>query len=358
MEPNIHSRYLDIYSSILQNTVVNYNQTNDIIRQVETGIRQLMRHNIPSGFETNTNHALNHTYPLNYGAVYHNPYLSSVHSHNDESDLNSRFRQPINRPINRPTSRPTNTSTSRPNTRNYASNVSRHSLINPNRNNSNNDPLTSLFSRLFTNNITYTNLDNLTPVIVTPTYEEISNATEDISWNVDIGYDVCPITQDRFVTGDNVSRIHHCGHCFTCEALTHWFTLSVYCPVCRYDIRSYVDDNPDTNDNRNDNPDTNDNIENNITSSSVSSEILTSVTRQLTEALNSTQNENGLNFRNDISNNTSFSNASNIGEIAFEYIIQTPDNVYSSSSLSNDSLSSLFRDAFLGTGNSNNSNPR
>ena len=49
MDPNIQNRYLDIYSNILQNTLVNYNQTNDTIRQVESGVRQLIRHNHGSG---------------------------------------------------------------------------------------------------------------------------------------------------------------------------------------------------------------------------------------------------------------------------------------------------------------------
>ena len=368
MDPNIQSRYFDIYSNILQNTIVNYNQTNDTIRQVETGIRQLMRHNIQPGFGTNTNNDLNHTYPIGSSSLYRNPYVAPVQSQNTDPLLHRRMR-----PINRPSRR----QDSRPNTRN----VDRQTSINSNRNTLNNDPLSSLFSRFFTNNLTQPNLDNLTPVIVRPTHEEISNATEDISWNVDVGSVMCPITQDRFVTDDIVSRIHHCGHCFSREALRHWFTLSVYCPVCRYDIRSYRDDDNDGNDNDgndnngndndgndndgNDNDgnhDTNDepmsnNIfdsENNSTTNPVSSDILTSVTRQLNEALNPTQNQNRLNFSNDISNNTQFNNSNNIGDIAFEYIIQTPDNVYSSSSLSNDSLSSLFRDAFLGMDNSNN----
>ena len=59
MDLNIQNRYLDIYSNILQNTLVNYNQTIDTIRQVETGIRQLMRHNNENSLldnDYNTNH--------------------------------------------------------------------------------------------------------------------------------------------------------------------------------------------------------------------------------------------------------------------------------------------------------------
>ena len=44
MEQNIQSRYLDMYNSILQNTLVNYHETNNMIRQVEFGVRQLMRY--------------------------------------------------------------------------------------------------------------------------------------------------------------------------------------------------------------------------------------------------------------------------------------------------------------------------
>jgi hypothetical protein len=228
--------------------------------------------------------------------------------------------------------------------------------------------------------MTQPNLDNLTPVIVRPTPSEINNATEDISWNVDIGSDMCPITQEQFNSHDIVSRIHQCGHCFSQAGLRQWFTLSVYCPVCRYDIRDYTDntdntneDNEDSNngslgrdiyENEHDNDEHNNdehdndehnndehdndeantnNISNNTTDSDMfTSDLLRSVTTQLAQSLN--ENMSGSTNASDISNNT----ANNLGEITFEYIIQTPDNVYSTSSLSNDSLSNLFRNTFLG----------
>jgi len=346
MDPNIMSRYLDIYSNILQNTLVNYNQTNDTIRQVETGIRELMNHSIQPEIGMNINNNLNTTIPHPTSSLYHNPFLSPIQSYNNtEPILNSSFRQ-------------SNRQNTRQNIRNI-NRLNRRQTFNSARNNLNND---SLFSHFFTNN--HLNLDNLTPVIVRPTPDEISNAIEDISWNVDIGSTMCPITQEQFTTNDIVSRIHHCGHSFSHDALKQWFTLSVYCPVCRYDIRNYTNDTAnDTTNNivRNEPMSNNEsNSENNITSNSVSSDILTSVRRHITQALNPLQNQSGLNSRDDIdiSNNVLFNRSNNtIGDIAFEYIIQTTPNVYSSSSsLSNDNLSSLLRDAFLGINNNNSNN--
>ena len=52
---------------------------------------------------------------------------------------------------------------------------------------------------------------------------------------------------------------------------------------------------------------------------------------------------------NDISNNSTGSRTgNNRGEITFEYFVQTPDNVYSSTPLSTDNLSNLFHNRFLG----------
>ena len=88
MDPNIQSRYLDIYSNILQNTLVNYNQTNDTIRQVETGIRQLMRH-------SNRNSLLDNDYNTNPIRSYEYPRTNINNNINQEpSQEGYLFRDP------------------------------------------------------------------------------------------------------------------------------------------------------------------------------------------------------------------------------------------------------------------------
>ena len=108
------------------------------------------------------------------------------------------------------------------------------------------------------------------------------------------------------------------------------------------------EDEPDNDEHDNDEANTNNISNNTIDSDIFTSDLLRSVTRQLTQSLN--ENMRGPTNVNDISNNTAntANTANNLGEITFEYIVQTPDNVYSSTSLSNDSLSNLFRNTFLG----------
>ena len=49
----------------------------------------------------------------------------------------------------------------------------------------------------------------------------------------------CPISLTRFEpdSSNNVMVIRYCGHVFVPEDLRQWFTRSVRCPLCRYDIR-------------------------------------------------------------------------------------------------------------------------
>ena len=89
-------------------------------------------------------------------------------------------------------------------------------------------------------------INNLTPVRVNPTSSQIANATRLIQFNnIDEPINnTCPIRHERFQDTDIVMQITHCRHIFNHRALTRWFENAVRCPVCRYDIRDYV--NPDT----------------------------------------------------------------------------------------------------------------
>jgi len=110
----------------------------------------------------------------------------------------------------------------------------------------------------FTNwNSIYTNLvndtllrhiNNVLPslnedVVVRPTPEQFNNATRIFQY-ADGENDIathCPITLEEFREDDMVCQIRHCGHCFKEDAIRNWFRQKVRCPVCRYDIRDYVD---------------------------------------------------------------------------------------------------------------------
>ena len=83
--------------------------------------------------------------------------------------------------------------------------------------------------------------DFLNPVIVRPSREQITLATELGSYQ-DMENPIntsCPITLRPFQSNDIVYRIKHCGHLFSKNELDNWFLENTKCPVCRYDIREY-----------------------------------------------------------------------------------------------------------------------
>jgi len=71
------------------------------------------------------------------------------------------------------------------------------------------------------------------PVVVRPTAQQIASATQSVQQP--IANTVCPICQDTLT--NNAVRITHCNHTYHQSCLNSWFTMSVSCPVCRYDIR-------------------------------------------------------------------------------------------------------------------------
>ena len=80
------------------------------------------------------------------------------------------------------------------------------------------------------------------PVVVAPTLQQIENATNRTIFDtIDNPPNIsCPISLDRFENDDSVMVIRHCGHVFQTQSLQRWFRANVRCPVCRYDIRNYV----------------------------------------------------------------------------------------------------------------------
>tara|TARA_Y100000389_G_scaffold184407_1_gene202826 strand:- start:13118 stop:14008 length:891 start_codon:yes stop_codon:yes gene_type:complete len=82
---------------------------------------------------------------------------------------------------------------------------------------------------------------NFESVRVRPTQQQISEATETLPFN-QIANPLnhrCPITLIPFGNNQNVIRIRHCQHIFDSNGINEWFSNSVRCPVCRYDIREH-----------------------------------------------------------------------------------------------------------------------
>lgn len=73
--------------------------------------------------------------------------------------------------------------------------------------------------------------DFFEPVPVTPTQEQITNATET---EVSVTDTTCAICQDAVTSA---TRIRHCQHSFHSNCINEWFELNSRCPVCRHDIR-------------------------------------------------------------------------------------------------------------------------
>ena len=73
--------------------------------------------------------------------------------------------------------------------------------------------------------------DFFDPVRVTPSQEQIRNATET---EVSVADTTCAICQDAVTSA---TRIRHCQHSFHANCINDWFELNARCPVCRHDIR-------------------------------------------------------------------------------------------------------------------------
>lgn len=111
----------------------------------------------------------------------------------------------------------------------------------------NNNPLLFLFDTLVPglnlNNTQQTFDDLFNPVVVRPTEEQITNATEDVSYNELLENniinedDTCPIDLQPLNENDEIIRIQRCGHIFRKQNLIQWFNSNVRCPLCRIDIR-------------------------------------------------------------------------------------------------------------------------
>jgi len=92
----------------------------------------------------------------------------------------------------------------------------------------------------------YTTTTQLQDVIVRPTNQQIQLATENLIYDISLSQIRCPISLEAFEEGDTICRIKHCGHLFKRPSLMSWFQRNVRCPVCRYDVREYVEENSES----------------------------------------------------------------------------------------------------------------
>lgn len=91
------------------------------------------------------------------------------------------------------------------------------------------------------------------PINIVPTQTQIENATSNTTYGeiVEPINTSCPISLETFTETSEVVMIKQCKHLFNRQSLMSWFNSSCRCPVCRYDIRDYVDveNNETTNEN-------------------------------------------------------------------------------------------------------------
>jgi len=78
------------------------------------------------------------------------------------------------------------------------------------------------------------------------TREEIARSTITYGFilserNPDASGNVCPISLEHFQEGDVICEIRGCRHKFKRPLLMNWLRRNSRCPVCRYELRSYVD---------------------------------------------------------------------------------------------------------------------
>ena len=69
------------------------------------------------------------------------------------------------------------------------------------------------------------------PVAVVPSATQITTSLQDCRPS----HSACAVCQETISSG--ACRIRQCGHVYHRECIVNWFSMSVRCPVCRFDIR-------------------------------------------------------------------------------------------------------------------------
>ena len=77
----------------------------------------------------------------------------------------------------------------------------------------------------------------LDPIFVGASEEQQTEAFEALTT---LPEGTCSICQEGFVQGGNNVRLRNCSHCFHRDCAQSWYRMSVYCPLCRNDIRTHA----------------------------------------------------------------------------------------------------------------------
>jgi len=332
---NVTDRLLTMYDNMLESSVHSYIQLNTNIRTVESGLREILSHqrnvnynNRSRNFSNNEYRNPRHPLPeslLREMSNYNNRPLNSSYRSYTRNDLNNNSRLPLRQQRSRPS----------------AAQPSRRHMV-PNLDAESNDLLRAFFPNTFTN--TFTN-EQLTPVIVRPTAEEIERISEIIPFSLanSLNNRMCPITQRDFIESDVIIRLRGCGHCFLQQPVNSWFSRSVLCPVCRYDVRNYTSINDLSN---NEQVIVEDEIDEDVIDEDVidedvtdeesiynSNDLISIMSSQLTQAITN-QFTTGMDL--------SFNNLDNRG-LNLEYTIETPTGGFTISSASSSSIGEMLR---------------
>ena len=249
---------------------------------------------------------------------------------------------------------------------NYINNNNINNNNNSNNNNINNNYIrnnrtnnninTSLFGRSIPtiNPINYSPISSENPlinrianflnsnVIVAPTSEQILTSTRLVQFGniVNPLSECCPISLLRFQPNHMVIQIRHCGHIFCEQELRQWFRSSVRCPVCRYDIRTfvptdnennYIDTNSSeniNNDDNNYNDDHDDNDDETLSDDIQNGNLDTNTSYNAVPVNNAVLQHSNLNYSNEIINNILNSLTENIltNDINREFIWDASSN--------------------------------
>jgi len=89
---------------------------------------------------------------------------------------------------------------------------------------------------LFSMPMGQTLFNSMENVIVRPTQDQITNATSILTIG-DISDSTCTVCQEPIDADVPVRRINLCQHQFHKTCIDRWFERSVFCPMCRQDIR-------------------------------------------------------------------------------------------------------------------------
>tara|TARA_B100000424_G_scaffold95981_2_gene72156 strand:+ start:2283 stop:3515 length:1233 start_codon:yes stop_codon:yes gene_type:complete len=390
MDNNSHSnridnRLLDLYQNLINQTVDSYEnmttmyrETLDVLLQIENGLRLINDRNLneqesqPNHFTSrNISNENNSSSPIRNQQRTNSRFQPSLvrrEFYPRFSNQRNNNRQRNNQRENVNNQRE-NVNNQRENPDSWRRNSNRRVSLNNNysQNNSNTQTPSTLdeFFRTFSDGNVATFQrefifplipNDLQPVVVRPSQEQINLATESIQYDSNtMDTNICPITRETFSENEEIIKIKHCGHYFNKLALNNWFERSVLCPVCRYDIREYrntedISEESSQNSNSSRNISTRENTNNNYTplrdreyntfnhdppysfnNSSFPSPTNRNIANILDEFSDNVTNQ----FLNDISLN---SNALN-----FRYRIETPNNSLTLSTLSPGGISNIFR---------------